>query len=72
MHTFIYYWKNVLIRTLIPCVIFFAGFQFAALSIVTSSTSELFKVFNMPHIYWSTSRPSNCAGLLLKEEKTNK
>lgn len=41
-----------------------AGFQFAAESIVTSSTSEELSVFRMPHIYWSTSRPSNCAGLL--------
>lgn len=45
-----------------------AAFQLAALSIVTSSTSELLSVFRMPHMYWSTSRPSSCAGLLHRNE----
>lgn len=49
---------------LIPWVKLLAGFQLAAESIVTSSTSELLRVFNIPHMYWSTSRPSSCAGLL--------
>lgn len=47
---------------------FFAGFQLAPLSIVTSSTSDVFRVFNIPHMYWSTSRPSNWAGLLQNEQ----
>lgn len=49
-----------------PGVVDLAAFQLAPLSIVTSSTSELFSVLRIPHMYWSTSKPSNCAGLLKK------
>lgn len=54
------------ILTLIFVPITFVGFQLTALSIVTSSHSELLNVFKMPHMYWSTSNPSSCAGLLRK------
>lgn len=49
-----------------PAAMLLAAFQFAELSIVTSSTSELLNVFRIPHMYWSTSRPSSWAGLLQK------
>lgn len=45
------------------------GFQLAAASIVTSSTSEVLSVFRIPHMYWSTSSPSSWAGLLKKKKK---
>lgn len=43
--------------------------QFAVASMVTSSTSELFRVLRMPHMYWSTSSPSSWAGLLLERKR---
>lgn len=56
--------------TLMPEVAgFLAAFQLAPLSIVTSSTSEVLRVLRIPHMYWSTSKPSNCAGLLELEQK---
>lgn len=54
----------IIILTLMPVDIFLVVFQLALESIVTSSTSDEFNVFNIPHIYWSTSSPSNWAGLL--------
>lgn len=45
------------------------AFQLAVESIVTSSTSEPLRFVTIPHIYWSTSRPSSSAGLL--ENKNN-
>lgn len=52
--------------TLMPCMLLLAGFQLAAASIVTSSTSELLSVLRIPHMYWSTSKPSSWAGRLQK------